>query len=487
MERRTAVRHGRFAAQEREFPGIRMIRTPGRYRAHVASKFQIQSAADIRHMISPPRDTLQRSDSGGRNDVPERMESNNISHPFRFSVVLLGATLLVNFAALLYPTWFPGDAIATAIKLALSRYATPVAFCLIMLMTLPRVPKLVGPDRNVIVASFVVFAAYLGSLAINGLQLSSLAITCFFPLSAFVLFLFSAQLTEFNRTVLKILVWTLGIWTTAPVILVAFPSIRPAILDSFEWSFHGFSASRIEFGLWTCMFVTLLWQRRAAMPRGAYLALMSLTLIELYFSQSRAGVAALCMASSYFIFSSDLSWRTKGVAIAKIALIAGLVLMSWKLFGRQEPLEAINSTRYTIIAEILKAITDRNFWVGAGTMVYVRLPDGTLTQAHNLILQWMANWGFAGTLALLAFLVVSWLWISSLEARMLFLVLAVFSMTQPVQGTANFFGPMTLVWFFVMICAETSALGRHLPRKSSRETLLYPHNRPSLLADRPAP
>ncbi|CAN0617651.1 conserved membrane protein of unknown function [Burkholderia multivorans] len=437
-------------------------------------------------MISPPRDTLQQSDSVGRNDVPERMVSDNISYFFRFSVTLLGATLLVNFAALLYPTWLPGDGIATAIKLALSRYATPLAFCLIMLMTIPRVPKLIGTGRNVIVASLVVFAAYLGSLETNGLQVSSLAIACFFPLSAFVLFLFSAQLTEFNRTALKILVWTLGVWTTAPVLLVAFPSIRPAILDSFEWSFHGFSASRIEFGLWSCMFATLLWQRRAAMPRLAYLALMCLTLTGIYFAQSRAAVAALCLALSYFIFSSDLSSRTKVLAIAKIALIAGLVVMSWKLFGRQEPLEAINSTRHTITVEILSAITDRNLWVGAGTMVDVRLPDGTVTQAHNLILQWMANWGIVGTLALLAFLIVSWLWLGSLEARMLFLALAVFSMTQPVQGTANFFGPMTLAWFFVMICAETGALGRHLPRKSSLETLLYPHNRPSL-ADRPAP
>ncbi|VVE89037.1 O-antigen ligase family protein [Pandoraea bronchicola] len=431
-------------------------------------------------MALPSHDFREQPDSVSSHDAPPSAAGSNASFAFKFSTVLFGIIVLLNFATLLYPSLAPGQDPVGAIRLALSRYVTPVTFLLITLLTVNLAPRAAGTDRNVVVWSLVVFAAYLCSLVNNTFSASSAAIACFFPLAVFVVFIFSAKLTRFHRVFLKAMTWTLAAWVVAPIVFLAFPWVRTEVLSTFEWSFHGFSPSRIEFGLWSGMFTLLLWFGRAATPRKAYLTLMTVTLILIYFAQSRAAIISIAMAFSYYVFSSDLSWQAKFRSIAIIIVVTGLIALSWKIFGRQEPFEMFNSTRLEITQQIIKSSEKGNSWVGAGGMVSVVTSDGTVTQAHNLILQWIANWGGLGTVALFGFLFAAWHWLRSVEARMLYLMLAVFSMTQPVQGTANFFGPLTLAWFFVFVCVEINTLGPRVPQRGNLETFIFPRNRPHL-------
>ena len=431
-------------------------------------------------MILPPHETLEQTNAVKGHDAPTSMSGRNTSLAFRCSAALFAIIVLLNFVTLLYPSLLPAQDFVGATKLSLSRYVTPLVFMLITVLTLYLVPRSASTDRNLVISGVIVFISYLCSLATNTFSASSVAIACFFPLSVFVVFIFSAKLVRFHRTFQKALTWTLAGWVLLPVILVILPWTRPEVLSAFEWSFHGFSPSRIEFGLWTCMFVVLLWIVRDVVPRKVYWTLMAITLVSLYFAQSRAAITALALAFSYHIFSSDLTTREKCKSIAIIIVATGLIALSWKIFGRQEPFELFNSTRLEITEQIIKSSEKGNYWLGAGSMVNVVTADGTVTQAHNLILQWIANWGGLGTVALFAFLFATWHWLRSLEARMLYLVLAVFSMTQPVQGTANFFGPLTLAWFFVFVCVEINTLGPRVAQRGNLQTFIFPKNRPHM-------
>jgi O-antigen ligase len=79
------------------------------------------------------------------------------------------------------------------------------------------------------------------------------------------------------------------------------------------------------------------------------------------------------------------------------------------------------------------------------------LENGVVTEAHNLLIQWLSNWGIFGLLALMLWLFLFWKSLDSIYPRMLFIALLFYSLIQPIQGTANFFGPVTLICFFIMM------------------------------------
>ena len=74
--------------------------------------------------------------------------------------------------------------------------------------------------------------------------------------------------------------------------------------------------------------------------------------------------------------------------------------------------------------------------------------------AHNLLLQWIANYGIFTLAMLVGWLAAVFGLLRTTLARKLLIYLVFYSMFQPVQGTGNFFGPVTLLYFLVIFCVE---------------------------------
>jgi O-antigen ligase len=132
------------------------------------------------------------------------------------------------------------------------------------------------------------------------------------------------------------------------------------------------------------------------------------------------------------------------------------MLLSWEIYGRQNSLTFINDTRYDIYLYYLQSINVNNFFLGHGKQLSVQLSQGGVTQAHNLILQWFVNWGFLGLTLLMVYLVAVLRSLKSCDSKMLMIAFLIYSMMQPVQGTANFFGPVTFLFFMMIIGLDNS-------------------------------
>lgn len=366
----------------------------------------------------------------------------------RWRVMLLGLTLWLNVIGLLYPQQLDGvNHVAEMLRLV-SSYITPIAFLVVLFLAGITCVILNGKSDKVVGFSVLAVLCFWVSALVGGVQLKNISVSIFFLVASLVIFavygkehLFS---DAFPEQMTRVLCW----WATLPVALALHPDFRDYFVDDFENSFHGFASSRIGYGLWGAMLVVLLWRLR---PFGYWGGAMMVVLIGLYLSQSRSAVVGLSVAYGYAVIASSCTTKDKLAKLVLIALTAGIIMWSWGLFGRQEPFQMINSTRGEISAKYLELIRAGDYWWGRGNQVSVVLADGAETQAHNLLLQWIVNWGVIGTIALSAFLVAVWLRLRSSASKMLFLVWLTFSMTQPMQGTANFFSPITLIWFFVIV------------------------------------
>jgi hypothetical protein len=179
-----------------------------------------------------------------------------------------------------------------------------------------------------------------------------------------------------------------------------------------------------------------------------------LVFIGIYFSQSRGAVVAIALACMYYIFGLDKALWKKFILWLVVLLIVAGVLLSWKIFGRHEPFEFVNSTRQEIALKYIDNIVAEKSWFGAGEQVDVVI-NGHAVQAHNFFIQWVANWGWIGLVSFLIYSLSLWRLCDSLVGRMLLLVFFVFSLTQPIQGTANFFGPVTLSFLLYVAMAES--------------------------------
>jgi O-antigen ligase len=236
--------------------------------------------------------------------------------------------------------------------------------------------------------------------------------------------------------------------------LLFISDLHPLFIDSFENSFHGFAGGRIEYGLWTTVAILLSITYRTSINKQLLRATQILMFTGLFLSQSRSSFVALAGCLIYIINAKYRNnfFKLSIFSLIFIALIGAL--LSWEFFGRQNVFELLNSTRLEIYSIYFNQISVENIFFGSGGQNSISLENGVVTQAHNLFLQWLSNWGLFGLFSLILFLYLFLKSLESIYSRMLFLSFIFYSSIQPIQGTANFFGPVTLLIFLIIMGIE---------------------------------
>jgi hypothetical protein len=280
--------------------------------------------------------------------------------------------------------------------------------------------------------------------------IKNICIAIFFSLSAIcILNVYKYDYIKWpiNTWILKFLI----LWSSLPVILIIVPDFQSLFIDGFENSFHGFANGRIEYGLWTTIAILLSITYRASLNKHVLRISLFLMFTGLFLSQSRSSFIALACCLIYAVNKKYRNSILKAIIFSLAIGILTLILFSWEYFGRQNVLLFLNSPRLEVYTYYFNQISLENIFFGYGGQNSMALENFPVTQAHNLFIQWLSNWGMFGLLTLILFLYLFWKGLDSIYPRMLFIALLFYSLTQPIQGTANFFGPVTLLCFFIII------------------------------------
>jgi hypothetical protein len=280
--------------------------------------------------------------------------------------------------------------------------------------------------------------------------IKNICIAIFFSLSAIcILNVYKYDYIKWpiNTWILKFLI----LWSSLPVILIIVPDFQSLFLDGFENSFHGFANGRIEYGFWTTITILLSITYRASLNKHVLRISLFLMFTGLFLSQSRSSFIALACCLIYAVNKKYRNSILKVLIFSLVFVILTFILLSWEYFGRQNSLLFLNAPRLEVYTYYFNQISLENFFFGYGGQNSMPLKNFAVTQAHNLLIQWLSNWGMFGLLTLILFLYLFWKGLDSIYPRMLFIALLFYSLTQPIQGTANFFGPVTLLCFFIII------------------------------------
>jgi hypothetical protein len=242
-----------------------------------------------------------------------------------------------------------------------------------------------------------------------------------------------------------------AVWLLAPLLTMA---VDPSLYIMFVFvtfvdiSYHGLSDSRVGFGLWVAAFILLLGQPRTKRD----MLLMAVAVVTLLLSQSRAAIVGLVLAYGYGLVR-ERGLRALGPLIA-VGFAAALPIALWAAFGREDALTV--SEDRAIIFDRFTSFIERHWLLGHGSMLVMELPefDKIDVPAHNLMLQWAANYGVLTLGVLAAWLAGVFTLLRSTRARMLLIYLLVYGMYQPVQGTGNFFNPITLLYFLIVFAVD---------------------------------
>jgi hypothetical protein len=263
------------------------------------------------------------------------------------------------------------------------------------------------------------------------------------------------------------------VWMMAPVGLML---VDPSTFDMFftlttiDVSYHGLANSRVGYGLWISVFILLMGKPRS----GIQWFLLVVAVLTLLLSQSRAAIFGLLLSYAYgFLRDRDV----RKPALPKLILLAIVCLAPlflWAMFGRDDALTFLSEDRGIILSRFFDFI-ERNWLLGFGGMYLVDIPEiGKIdVPAHNYLIQTVANYGVLALGAFLVYFVCIFRFVKSSRARMLLIFLFVYSMNQPVQGTGNFFNPITLVFFLLTLAVEN--LHRRRARSALGGTLGHPH------------
>lgn len=243
------------------------------------------------------------------------------------------------------------------------------------------------------------------------------------------------------------------VWMLAPLLAMLIdPSTTPLffVVTPVDISYHGLTDSRVGFGLWISAFLLLLGMPRSRL--GWLLAVVALLLLLL--SQSRAALFGLLLSGAYALLRDP---PHRGRALLRLAALAALItvpLLLWSLFGREDAF-GVSEDRALIFSRFLDYVGE-HWLTGSGGMHLIDLPefDKIDVPAHNFVLQAIANYGVLTMLAFLAYFAGIFRMLEATRARMLFIFLLVYGMYQPVQGTGNYFNPITLLFFLVIVAVD---------------------------------
>lgn len=359
--------------------------------------------------------------------------------------------IAINLIAILWPVQLVGDSDAhRECLLLITNYLNPIILVLYLFIFIAhnslRLNNIIY--ISIIYSIFLIISSLLGNDAIK-----SIFIAMFFTLcNICIQYIYKYDYIKFpiNVWVTKILI----LWASLPVILLSIPDFQSLFIDSFENSFHGFAGGRIEYGLWTTIAILLSITYRTSFNKYLLNTTLILMFTGLFLSQSRASFVALFVC---LIYAINVKFRNKFFKLTIFSIVfvfLTLVMLSWEYFGRQNVFELLNSTRLEIYSNYFNQMSFENISFGFGRQNSIVLENGSVTQAHNLLIQWLSNWGIFGLLALMLFLYLFWKSLYSICSKMLFIFLIFYSLTQPVQGTANFFGPVTLLCFLLIMGVE---------------------------------
>lgn len=374
---------------------------------------------------------------------------NKVCESQKICLNLAYLLIAINLTAFLWPVQMIEDDVTYhEYLLLITNYLNPLVLILYLCIFLAFKKRIY---INNILYSSILYTILLIISSMNGSDpIKSIFIAIFFTLcNICMLCIYKYDYIKFpiNVWITKILIF----WASLPVILLSISDFQSLFIDSFENSFHGFASGRIEYGLWTTIAILLLITYRASFNKYLLHATLILMFTGLFLSQSRASFTALAICFIYMINVKYSNKFFKTIIFSITFVFLTLAMLSWEYFGRQNVFELLNSTRLEIYSNYFNQITAENILFGFGGQNSIILENGSVTQAHNLLIQWLSNWGIFGLLGLMLFLHFFWKSLDSIYPKMLLIALIFYSLTQPIQGTANFFGPLTLLCFFIIM------------------------------------
>lgn len=302
-----------------------------------------------------------------------------------------------------------------------------------------------------LIFSAIIYAFFMGISVIRSdiFSYSGIFMAIFFILFSLFMVNIIHSTKKYNAvSMLRIFKHYFSIWLLAPFLAIIF---MPSTYDIFVTGnfYHGFSISRVGFGLWAGAFVLLL---IGPSFKTSDKVLLTVTIFAILLSQSRAAIVGLTSVYCYQLLT-ERGWRGL-IPLAIIASLVSAVLILWIALGRQDTLE-ISEDRgmiYSVFFEYIK----NNWLFGYGGMKLFEIMGFEDTPAHNLPLQWAANYGIFTLTMLSIWIFYSFRFFQVMKARKLLIYLIIYSMFQPLQGTGNFFSPVNLLYFLLICLVEIS-------------------------------
>lgn len=374
---------------------------------------------------------------------------NKVCESQKICLNLAYLLIAINLTVFLWPVQMIEDDVTYhEYLLLITNYLNPLVLILYLCIFLAF--KKVIYINNILYSS-ILYTILLIISSMNGSDpIKSIFIAIFFSLcNICILCIYKYDYIKFpiNVWITKLLTF----WASLPVILLSIRDFQSLFIGSFENSFHGFAGGRIEYGLWTTIAILLLITYRTSLNKYLLHITLILMITGLFLSQSRASFVALVGCLIYAINVKYKNRFFKLLIFSIVLVFLTLTMLSWEYFGRQNVFKLLNSTRLEIYTSYFNQLSVENILFGFGGQNSIVLENGSVTQAHNLLIQSLSNWGIFGLLALMLFLYLFWKSLDSMYPRMLFIAFLFYSLTQPIQGTANFFGPVTLICFFIIM------------------------------------
>lgn len=290
---------------------------------------------------------------------------------------------------------------------------------------------------NLIIAFIIMILSvcFWTSIIINGFQSGGLALLGI-PISYFVIFDTLKQY-KFANLHLKVSFYSLLLWSISALVyyLIAPLDVKQQFFIGSEGqilTFSGFALHRNFYGILLGILILLLivWKMKILYKISLFIVL----LVCLWLSACRSAMVAVSVTSLFLIFFNKyISFRKKSFLFILLLLLAYAlytILSNPDLSLRDV---SDNDDRKELWSGIYHIILKNFYWgIGKEAMYYsISFPEGA--QAHNFILQVMANYGIFVCLSYLTLLGVIF-YFSSYYFQAFLIYLMVFGLTQPYFG-----------------------------------------------------
>lgn len=311
-------------------------------------------------------------------------------------------------------------------------------------------------NKLVVVCIAILYLLFLISIVINGFKSSAVAFLGV-PISFLIMFDTIKQY-KFDNRHLNFIFYTLLIWSFAPLLLCAIPSLRYSFFANLEGgytTFSGFALHRNFYGILLGVLYMLLCIKK--MPLILKTVLFIILLLCLILSASRtAFVSCIVITCSLIYYSESIKKKVKIVFFTITATISFFIY--WMLTNPAFAVRDIDNDagREDLIDGFITLIKNRPFW-GYGEEVKhysILYPDGAI--AHNFVLQTTANYGVFVTVFFIILLLVAFYY-SKPFSKTVLLFLIVWGITQPYFGF-GVFSPHVIIPMFVGYLLDNNML-----------------------------